>query len=99
MQLIGKLVEFGKPFVGESKTTGKPWVRRTLSFLVPYYTSRGEEKYDNICADYFGDITEEVLISFVENQTTLSFTVSFNTREYNGRRYQEARVFNLAAKI
>lgn len=99
MQLIGILVEVGKATEGISQKTGKPWVCRTLSFLVPFYNARGEEKYDNIVADYFADTSNDDLEAFVAHRTTLSFTVSFTTREYNGRRYQEARVFNLAAKI
>ena len=99
MQLTGKLVEVGNASSGISKSTGKPWVCRTLSFLVPFYNVKGEEKFDNIVADFFGETSDEELKSYIAMQTTLTFNVAFSTREYNGRRYQEARVFNLAAKI
>lgn len=99
MQLTGKLVEVGNATTGISKTTGNPWVCRTLSFLVPFYNVKGDEKYDNIVADFFGETSDEELKSYISMGTTLTFNIAFSTREYNGRRYQEARVFNLAAKI
>lgn len=99
MKLTGKLVEVGNATSGVSKATGKPWVCRTLSFLVPFYNAKGEEKFDNIVADFFGETSDEELKSYIAMETSLSFTIAFSTRLYNGRRYQEARVFDLAAKI
>jgi hypothetical protein len=99
MKLQGYLSEVGQHTSGINQATGKEWTCRALSFLVPYYTERGEEKYDNIVADYFGEATDEELIYMVNNRTKLNFTIAFSTRTHNDRRYQSARVLNLSAIV
>ena len=66
---------------------------------MPFYTDRGEEKYDNIVADYFGEATDDELLYMVNNRTKLNYTVAFSTHTHNGRRYQSARVWNLSAIV
>ena len=99
MKLQGFIAEVGQPTFGTSQATGKEWACRPLSLLVPFHTERGEEKYDNIVADYFGDADDGLLNSYVQQRQLMHFTVSFTTRTHNGRRYQSARVFNLAAVV
>lgn len=99
MKLSGLIAEVGTARTGMSQQTGKAWTCRALSLLVPYYTERGEAKYDNIVADYFGDTPDTELMAAVESRQPMNFTLAFTTRTYNGRRYQEVRVFNLSAKM
>lgn len=99
MKLKGIIAEVGTPITGIGKESGKEWKRRTLSLLIPYYTERGEEKYDNIVADFFGDAENVDLTTCQDNKTLLQFTVSFTTYTYNGRRYQSARVWNLSLPV
>ena len=99
MKLQGYLSEVGPSQTGINQATGKEWTRRSLSLLVPYYTERGEEKYDNLVADYYGEATDEELLYMVNNRTKLNFTVAFTTHTYNGRRFQTERVWNLSQVV
>jgi hypothetical protein len=99
MKLQGYLSEVGPSQTGISQASGKEWTRRSLSLLVPYFTDRGEEKYDNIVADYFGEATDTELNEMAAQRWQLTFTVGFTTHTYNGRRFQSARVWNLAKVV
>ena len=99
MKLSGFIAEVGPAKTGVARATGKDWICRSLSLLIPFYTERGEERYDNIVADFFGDTPDAELRAMVDNKTPLTFNVAFSTHSYNGRRYQQANVFNLAVKM
>ena len=99
MKLKGTIAEVGRTTEGVAQATGKAWVCRDLSLLIPYVKENGEKGNDNIVAGYFGDATDAELREMVDNKTMLSFTVQFETTTYNGRRYQRATVWGLAKLV
>lgn len=99
MKFQGIIAEVGEPHSGINKQTGKEWVCRTLSILIPYYNERGEERNDNIVADYFGDMTDAELRDCIDYKVKLNFIVVFSTRKYEKRRYQSARVYSITRNV
>ena len=99
MKFKGIIAESGEPHSGTNQQTGKAWTRRQLSILIPFYNERGEEKYDNIVADYFGDMTDEEISQAIAMREKLNFIVVFSTHKYEGRRYQSARVSTITRNI
>lgn len=99
MKLQGFILEIGPLQSGVSQATGKEWSCRTLSLQVPYFTENGGVKFDNIAADYFGEVSDAELQQMVQEGTKLNFNVQFSTHKHNDRRYMSARVWNLAAVL
>lgn len=96
MKLKGIIAEVGRTTEGVAQATGKQWVCRDLSLLVPYTKENGEVGYDNIVAGYFGDLTDAELREMVESKAILSFTVQFTTNKKDDRRFQCATVWGFA---
>ncbi|MBO7497626.1 MAG: hypothetical protein J6T64_00340 [Bacteroidaceae bacterium] len=95
MKVTGIIVEVGKAREGISQGSGKAWRARPLSILIPYYNDKGEEKYDNVVADYFGEISDDDFAAAIAQQTRFTMTIGFSTSLWNGRRYQNAQVWNI----
>ena len=99
MKVKGFIAEVGRTTSGTGKESGKEWTCRELSLLLPYFNDKGEEKFDNVVADYFGDTPDCDLQTMIDERTPLMFTVGFSTRTYNGRRYQTARLWNITLPV
>ncbi|MBR4338909.1 MAG: hypothetical protein IKP91_11855 [Bacteroidaceae bacterium] len=95
MKVTGIIAEVGKAREGVSQSTGKAWRARPLSILIPYFNDKGEERYDNVVADYYGDLSDDDLQAAIAQQTRFHMTIGFSTSVWNGRRYTNANVFNI----
>lgn len=87
MEITGKIIAALEPIKGTSQRTGNPWVKQD-------YVIETHDQFPKRCA--FGVFGEEKIKNFniqLGEELTISFDI--DAHEYNGRWFNEIRVWNV----
>lgn len=100
MNLKGYLKEIGVPRLWKNRDEEEmqTW---PLVLSVPFVDANGVEREDEIVADHTAINPEYIqrLQQAIERKERMEFQVSFATREYNGKRYQNIKLWNVQILI
>lgn len=96
MNVQGYISKIGQP--REWKTQqGEKRQSYPLEIKVPYLNSKGEEKNDELIGEHVAANPEYIqkLQEQMEKGTRMEFQLGFHIREWEGKRFQNIKIYNI----
>ena len=96
MNIQGFIKEIGEPRSWKT-SEGKEMNSYPVVIEVPYIGKDGKERADEVIADHVIGNPEYLakLEQARQNRQRLEFSIGFNVREWQGKKFQNAKMFNV----
>ena len=96
MNVQGYISKIGEPRKWKTQQ-GEERQSYPLEIKVPYLNSRGEEKTDELIGEHVAANPEYIqkLQEQMEKGTRMEFQLGFHIREWEGKRFQNIKIYNI----
>ena len=92
MRFKATIASVSEPFEATSKN-GETFTKRFVTLNHPVVFDDGKSVDEKICAEYFGDVSNEELLQLASDKVLLDVTVWFGLREWTNPQTNEIRQF------